>query len=128
MNTLDLSSLCITYSQYLFPLFGCTVSSLCRLSSSCRIRGYSLLVCGLLIAGASLAVEHRLWGAWASAFVAHGSGVSARRLQSTGSVIVAQELSCSLAPGIFPEEGSNPCLLHWQGDSLSLSHLGSFSV
>ena len=30
-----------------------------------------------------------------------------------------------LLQGIFPAQGSNPCLLHWQVDSLSLSHLGS---
>ena len=27
--------------------------------------------------------------------------------------------------GIFLTQGSNPCLLHWQLDSLPLSHLGS---
>ena len=27
--------------------------------------------------------------------------------------------------GIFPTQGWNPCLLHWQVDSLPLSHLGS---
>ena len=26
---------------------------------------------------------------------------------------------------IFPDRGSNPCLLHWQADSLPLSHQGS---
>ena len=31
-------------------------------------------------------------------------------------------LSCSMACGIFPDQGSNPCLLHWQADSLPLSH------
>ena len=25
---------------------------------------------------------------------------------------------------IFPTQGSNPCLLHWQGDSSPLNHLG----
>ena len=34
-------------------------------------------------------------------------------------------LSCSAACGIFPDQGSNPCLLHCQVDSLSLSHQGS---
>ena len=29
-----------------------------------------------------------------------------------------------LFQGIFPTQGSNPCLLHWQADSLSLHHLG----
>ena len=76
-----------------------------------RCGGFSLR--GLLIAGASLVAKHRLWGAWASAVVAPGPGVSAPRLQSTGSVVVAHELSCSLAPGIFPDQGSNPRLLHW---------------
>ena len=33
-------------------------------------------------------------------------------------------LRCSKACGIFPDQGSNPCLLHWQADSLPLSHLG----
>ena len=31
----------------------------------------------------------------------------------------------SLLQGIFPTQGSNPCLLHWQADSLPLSHQGS---
>ena len=30
-----------------------------------------------------------------------------------------------LLQGIFPTQGSNPCLLDWQEDSLPLSHLGS---
>ena len=34
-------------------------------------------------------------------------------------------LSCSAACGIFPHQGSNPHLLHWQADSLPLSHQGS---
>ena len=52
----------------------------------------------LLIAAASLVAEHGLQGTQASVFVAHG-------------------LSCSAACGIFPDQGSNPCLLHWQVDS-----------
>ena len=35
----------------------------------------------------------------------------------TGSVIVAHGLSRSAACGIFPDQGSNPCSLHWQADS-----------
>ena len=34
-----------------------------------------------------------------------------------GSVVVAYRLSCSVACGIFPDQGSNPCPLHWQADS-----------
>ena len=39
-----------------------------------------------------------------------------------GSVIVAHGLSCSAACGIFPDQGSNPCALHWQADSQPLHH------
>ena len=41
------------------------------------------------------------------------------------SVVVAHGLSCSKACGIFPDQGLNPCLLHWQVDSLPLGHQGS---
>ena len=42
-----------------------------------------------------------------------------------GSVIVAHGPSCSAACGIFPDQGLNPCLLHWQADSQPLRHQGS---
>ena len=42
-----------------------------------------------------------------------------------GSVAVAHGLSCSMACGIFPDQGSNPCPLHWQADSQPLRHQGS---
>ena len=42
-----------------------------------------------------------------------------------GSVVVAHRLSCSMACGIFPDQGSNPCPLHWQADSQPLRHQGS---
>ena len=37
----------------------------------------------------------------------------------------AQLLHCM---GIFPDQGWNPCLLHWQADSLPLSHQGSLPL
>ena len=51
-------------------------------------------------------------------------------LQSTGSrragsVTVAHGPSCSAACGIFPDQGSNLCPLHWQADSQPLCHQGS---
>ena len=51
-------------------------------------------------------------------------------LQSTGSrragsVVVAHGSSCSAACGIVPDQGSNPCPLHWQADSQPLHHQGS---
>ena len=42
-----------------------------------------------------------------------------------GSAIVAHGPSCSAACGILPDQGSNPCPLHWQADSQPLSHQGS---
>ena len=42
-----------------------------------------------------------------------------------GSVVVAHGRSCSVACGIFPDQGSNPCPLHWQADSQPLCHQGS---
>ena len=61
------------------------------------------------------------------------SGLSLSRpllLQSTGSrragsAIVAHGPSCSAACGIFPDQGSNQCPLHWQADSQPLRHQGS---
>ena len=57
-----------------------------------------IVVHGRLIAVASLTVEHGLSGASAS-------------------VLVAYRLSCSEAYGIFPDQGSDSCSLHWQVDS-----------
>ena len=90
------------------------------------VRGLSLVagsgllfvvVHGLLIAVASLVAEHGLqacglWQLWHT-----GSVVVARGLQSAGSMVAAHGLSCSAACGIFPDQGSNPCPLHWQVDS-----------
>ena len=42
-----------------------------------------------------------------------------------GSAAVAHGPSCSVACGIFPDQGSNPCPLHWQADSQPLRHQGS---
>ena len=42
-----------------------------------------------------------------------------------GSVAVAHGPSHSAACGIFPDQGSNPCPLHWQADSQPLRHQGS---
>ena len=91
-------------------------------------RGSSLVVVWrLLIVVASL-----LWstvsGTQASAVAAQvGSVAVAPGLSGAGSVAVAQGLSCSPARGIFLDQGSNPCLLHWQVDFSTLSHLGSSS-
>ena len=38
------------------------------------------------------------------------------KLQSMGSVVVAHGLSCPEACGIFLDQGSNLCPLHWQAE------------
>ena len=61
--------------------------------------------------------------------LSHGARASRCRAQAlgrAGSVAVAHGLSCSVAYGIFPHQGSDPSLLDWQADSLQLSHQGSF--
>ena len=38
--------------------------------------------------------------------------------------VVGQGLGCSVACGIFPYQGLNRCLLHWQADTYPLYHQG----
>ena len=54
-----------------------------------------------------------------------GWGSQAQWLEHMGSIIVAYGLSCSAACGIFPDQGSNLCLLNWQENSYLLCHEGS---
>ena len=62
-------------------------------------RNYSVVVVhGLLTVLASLVAEHRLQDSQTSIVVVHG-------------------LSCSGVYGIFPDQGLNSCLLHWQVNS-----------
>ena len=51
--------------------------------------------------------------------------VAAYDVCSRGSVVVAHRRSWSTAWGIFPDQGLNLCLLHWQANSSTLSHQGS---
>ena len=75
-----------------------------RAFSSCGERGpLFITVCGPLTIAASLVAEHKL---------------QTRRLSSCGSA------TC----GIFPDQGSNPCPLHWQADSQPLRHRGSLNI
>ena len=72
-------------------------------------RGHSSSLC----AGLSLSWPLLLWS------------TGSRR---AGSVAVAHGPSCSAACGIFPDQGSNPCPLHWQADSQPLRHQGSPAI
>ena len=52
---------------------------------------------------------------WASCW--GGFSCCKHGLQLVGSAAVAHGLSCAMACGIFPDQGSIPWPLHWQGDS-----------
>ena len=66
----------------------------------------------------------RALGAQASVAAIHE--LSSRSLWARAdSVVVMRGVSGSAACAIFGDHGSNSCLLHWQADSLSLSHQGS---
>lgn len=60
--------------------------------------------------------------------VGHGlpTFIAEHQLQGVGlSVVVAHGLTFPLACGIFSDQGSNPCLQHWQANSQPLDHEGS---
>ena len=103
---------------YLFNQ-SCTGSLLLRgLFSSCsKWELLFIAVHELLIVVASLVVDHRLQ--------VPGSVVATHRLQSEGSVVVEHGLSFCTACGIFQDQGSNPCPLHWQVNSYPLYYQGS---
>ena len=91
----------------IFFIFGCVGSLLLRGGPSlvAGSRGYSSLRCtGLSLSGFSCC---RAW--------ALGAGFSSCGLLA--SIVVAHGLSCSVACGIFLDQGSNLCPLHWQVDS-----------
>ena len=81
---------------------------------------------GPLIAVASPVEEHGLLIAVASLVEEHGLQVyEPQQLWHAGSVVVACRPSRSMACGILPDQGLNPCPLHWQADSQPLRHQGS---
>ena len=89
-------------------------SSALSACSSCGQRG-ATLVCGVWAA-------HCSGFSWCRTQALPGR---ARQLQFLGFVVVAIGLSCAEARGIFLDQGSNLCLLHWQAGSLPLSCWGN---
>ena len=120
----------------------CPYSYLQKILSHCRLAYYTCIFFNLFVL-----FIYYFWLCWVSvaarelSLVAvsggysslQGAGFSLRwllLLRSTGSrcagfsscgawasVVVAHQLTCSAACGIFPDQSSNPCPLHWQGDS-----------
>ena len=117
-------SFCIVFNLFLIILFIylclCSVSIAVRLFSSCGERG---LLFSWQWAGFSLRWLLLLLSTGSReqmGFSSCGSQAREHRLNSCGN-----GLSCSAACGIFSDQGVNLCLLHWQADSLLLSHQGS---
>ena len=114
-------SLLVLISSFVWILLPFT-NSLFVLGLHC-CAGFSLVVAR---GGCSLIAERQLLAAVASRAVEHGlQACEHQQLQHAGLVVAALGLSCPKACGIFPDRGSDPCLLHWQMDSLPLSHQGS---
>ena len=106
---LKINSLIYLFSAVLFIYFWpCWVFvARCRFSLVAMSRDYSLVVVHRLLTacGFPCCRAQRL-GAWASVAMTHRFSSSARRLYSLDSVVLAQELSCSVACGIFLDQGS----------------------
>ena len=109
-----------SFKNFLF-IFGCAGSSLQRgLVSSWGEQGLlSAVVSGfswqwLLLLQSTGSRAHGLssCGCWA---LEHGLNIRD----------ACHGLHCSVAWGVFPDQGLNLCLFHWQADSLPLSHQGS---
>ena len=105
-------------------LHRCTGFSLAEAS-----RGYSpVVVHGLLFTAACCKARARGHvGSVVSAPGRQGARAGARESrppgrQNAGSAVVEHRFSCPEACGISPDQGSNLFLLHWQTDSLPLSH------
>ena len=86
------------FLKLIYFIFGCAGSLLLGFSLVVVSGSYSSLCC----AGFSLQ--------WLLLLQSMGSRLAA-------SVVVAHGLSYSMACGIFLDQGSNPCPLHWQVDS-----------
>ena len=95
---------CFKFLNVIYFLLHWVFVTVCRVSLVVASEGSSA-VRRLLIAVASL-----VWS------------TGSRR---TGSVVVVHRLSRPMACGIFPDQGLNPCPLHWQADALSPDHQGS---
>ena len=72
------------------------------------------------------------WGLLSScsAQASYYSGFSRQStaLKHAGFSSAAPELSCPRAYGVFLDQESNPCLVHWQGDSQPRDHQVSLEV
>ena len=125
--------LIFTLFKILFPyrsLQSIEQSSLCYIVDPYQLPILYLVVCIRQFMG-----DHLFWGAvlgcqccWAFSSYSQWGLLKlwCRELQGVwASVVVADGFSCPARCEIFPDQGSDPCLLHWQADSQLLGHQGS---
>ena len=106
---------CFFVSAFLFVCFWrhWVFVAVCGLSLVAASGGYSLLRC----AGFSLQWLLLLQSMGSRGKGFNGCSTGLTSCSTWASVVVAHGFSCSVACGIFPDQGSNPCPLHWQADS-----------
>ena len=82
-----------------------------------------IAVCRLSLVAGGLGVGVGGWGySLAGVFPFHCGSSVAWALGDVGSAVLVQGLHCFKACGLFLDQGSHPHPLHWQADSLPLSH------
>ena len=88
---------------------------MCTLFSGCSERG--------LLSSCTAWAYCRCFSCCGEQALGHmGSVIVAPGFWGTGSAVATHALNCSVACGIFLDQGSNLCLLLWQADSLPMSH------
>ena len=127
-STQTWSSACWRHSTFFSNALLKTIYLFLSVRVPCCCVGFSLVVVRGLLSGCDAWASHcsgfsccRAWalGTWVSVVAAHGfsscgSWTLQHRLNSCG-----KGISCSVACGIFLDSGLNPCLLHWQADSIA---------
>ena len=109
-------------------IFGCVGSSLLHVGFLQWQQVGATLQCGARAShcdGFFCCTQHGLQARGLQQLQHVGSVAVAHGLQTTDSVVVAHGLSWATACGIFLDQRSNLCPLHWQVDSQPLCHQGS---
>ena len=96
-----------------------------ELSVVAASRGYSSLQCAGFPLQWLLLLQKMGSGVLASVAAVPGLSGCGSRPPEYGSVVMVHGLNCPSACGIFLDQGSNPCSLHWQMDSFPLGCQGS---
>ena len=113
---LEISFFFLSLFNNLIYLFGCAGSSLLQGLFSSYLRVFFSWWCAGFLLQQLLLL---------GSVVSRTSGL--QQLWYVGSVVEVHGHNCPSTCGIFPDQGSNPCLLHWQADSLPF-HEGSPEV